>query len=451
MSSFEKLRRPADQQVSADDWTWVLRTSAATRPVRWQDVPDAAQGNPDGSQARTVHARLEVGSGADHPGSVSDVADSPGTAFAYGIGLGSKGQMLMAGKFGYRDESCSSRAGGWVASRGPRRSGSGYDGSGARSRLTPGGPAFRGLRISHDDGLTLGDRVSILYGAEFLMAGFNGTTTALRPRGEVAVQISSGWRASFIAATRPWQNNVASADSLQSAVDTLDSLPTLLIHAGRPVFESGVHEELAVDHTMGKRADISAAVFHDYSSHTAVIGRGGAADGPDFLQDYFSEAFAYNGGSSSSTGARVAYREKFGSHLDTTIVYAYAGALTPDGDSDAARLRDELDTRYRHSLAGRVSATVPRFGTKVSASYKWLSAPTVSRLDSYGESMYQIDPYLSMEIRQPLPNVFPCHMEVQADVGNLLAQGYVPVATGDGSVMLVPSYRFFKGGLSLQF
>jgi hypothetical protein len=56
-----------------------------------------------------------------------------------------------------------------------------------------------------------------------------------------------------------------------------------------------------------------------------------------------------------------------------------------------------------------------------------------------------------MQIRQPLPNVFPCHVEVQADVGNLLAQGYVPIATGDGSVMLIPSYRFFKGGLSLQF
>ena len=37
-SSFEKLRRQPDQPVIADDWTWVLRTSAATRPVlRWQD------------------------------------------------------------------------------------------------------------------------------------------------------------------------------------------------------------------------------------------------------------------------------------------------------------------------------------------------------------------------------------------------------------------------------
>jgi len=452
LSSFEKLRRPSDQQVAPDDWTWVLRTSAATRSVlRWQDVPDVTQDDSEGSQAQTAHARVEVTSGADHPGSVSDVADSPSTAFAYGMGVGAKGQMLMAGQFSYEDASSSAGlAAEWLPS--------GEQGAGPvttilvrESSLAPGGPAFRGLRISHDDGLSLGDRVSIRYGAEFLMAGLNGTTTALRPRGEVAVQIASTWRASLIAATRPWQNNVASADTLESAVDTLDTLPTLLIRAGRPVFENGLHEELGVDHTLGKRADVTAAVFHDFSSHTAVIGRGGAADGPDFLQNYFSEAFAYDGGSSSSTGARVAYTEKLNSNLNTTIVYAYAGALAPDGDSAAATLRDQLDTRYRHSLAGRVSATMPRFGTKFSASYKWLSGPTVSRLDSYGESIYQIDPYLSMQIRQPLPNVFPCHMEVQADVGNLLAQGYVPVATGDGSVLLVPSYRFFKGGLSLQF
>jgi Carboxypeptidase regulatory-like domain len=452
LSSFEKLRRPADEQVAADDWTWVLRTSAATRAVlRWQDVPDVTEDDSESQQPAPAHARLEVTSGADHPGSVSDVADSPGTAFAYGVGVGAKGQMLMAGQFSYQDAASSAGlAAEWLPS--------GEEGVGAvttilvrESSLTPGGPTFRGLRMSHDDELSLGDRVSIRYGAEFLMAGFNGTTSTLRPRGEVAVQIASGWRASLIAAARPWQNDVASGGILESAVDTLDDLPTLLIRDGRPVFESGLHEELALNHTLNKRADITAAVFHDFSRHTAVIGRGGAADGPGFLQDYFSEAFAYDGGSSSSTGARVAYHEKLTSHLDTMIVYAYAGALAPNGDSTAASLRDELDTRYRHSLAGRVSATVPRTGTKLSASYKWLSGPTVSRLDSYGESVYQIDPYLSMRIRQPLPNVFPCHVEVQADVGNLLAQGYVPVATGDGSVMLIPSYRFFKGGLSLQF
>jgi Carboxypeptidase regulatory-like domain len=452
LSSFEKLRRPADEQVAPDDWTWVLRTSAATRAVlRWQDIPDVTQDNSEGQEPAPAHARVEVTSGADHPGSVSDVGDSPSTDFAYGLGVGAKGQVLMAGQFSYEDEASSmGLAAEWLPS--------GEEGVGPvttilvrESSLMPGGPTFRGLRMSHDDALTLGDRVSIRYGAEFLMAGLNGTTATVRPRGEVAVQIASGWRASVIAAARPWQDDVAAASTLESAVDTLDTLPTLLIREGRPVFESGLHEELAVDHTLSKRADISAAVFHDYSRHTAVIGRGGATDGPDFLQDYFSEAFAYDGGASSSTGTRVAYHEKISSTLDTTIIYAYAGALAPDGETAAASLRNELDTRYRHSLAGRVSATVPRLGTKFSASYKWLSGPTVSRLDSYGESVYQVDPYLSMQIRQPLPNVFPCHMEVQADVGNLLAQGYVPIAAGDGSMVLVPSYRFFKGGLSLQF
>jgi Carboxypeptidase regulatory-like domain len=452
LSSFEKLRRPDDEQVSADDWTWVLRTSAATRSVfRWQDVPDMTADNSDGAEMQQAHARVEVTSGGDHPGSVSDVADYPGTAFAYGVGVGAKGQVLMAGQFSYEDEASSAGlAGEWLPS--------GEEGVGPvttilvrESRISPTGPTFRGLRLSHDDELSLGDRVSIRYGAEFLMAGFNGTTTALRPRAEVAVQIASGWRASLIGATRPWQNDLSSGSTLESAVDTLDALPTLLIRDGRPVFENGLHEEVALNHTLGKRADVTAAVFHDLSSHTAVIGRGGAADGPDFLQDYFSEAFAYDGGSSNSTGARVAYHEKLSSNLDTTIIYAYAGALAPNGDTTAASLRNELDTRYRHSVAGRVSATLPRWGTKLSASYKWLSGPTVSALDPYGESVYQVDPYLSMQIRQPLPNVFPCHMEVQADVGNLLAQGYVPIATGDGTIMLIPSYRFFKGGLSLQF
>ena len=71
----------------------------------------------------------------------------------------------------------------------------------------------------------------------------------------------------------------------------------------------------------------------------------------------------------------------------------------------------------------------------------------MSHQDVYGESLYHLDPYLSLEIRQPIPG----HMEVQADLGNLLGQGYVTMATSNGPVVLVPSYRYFRGGLSFQF
>jgi len=365
--------------------------------------------------------------------------------------LGATSQLLMAGQYSYEDAASS---GGIVAEWLP----SGKPGAGPvttllvrESRLGPDGPTFRGVRMSHDDQFAIGDRVSVRYGAEYLFADFDGATSALRPRGEVAVQLSPGWQIDAAIVTEPWQSASISGDALQSTLNTFDAFPTLLIRDGRPILADGLHEELAVKHAVNKHAEVTAAVFHDRSSHTAIIGRGGPS-GADFLQDYFSQAFAYDGGETASTGARVAYQQSLTDALKATLIYAYAGALAPNDDSDASgTLRDDLTTRYRQSLAASVAATVPHTGTKFSASYKWLSAPTVSSLDPYGESLYHMDPYLSMQIRQPLPSVFPGHMEVQANVGNLLAQGYVPVATGDGYVLLVPSYRYFRGGLSLQF
>jgi hypothetical protein len=42
-------------------------------------------------------------------------------------------------------------------------------------------------------------------------------------------------------------------------------------------------------------------------------------------------------------------------------------------------------------------------------------------------------------------------MQAVADFGNLLAQGYVPMTTRDGHVVLVSAYRTFRGGVSVQF
>ena len=454
-TSFEKLRRPAGQQVASDDWSWVLRTSAATRAVlRWQDgatALDPAAPSPDDS-ARTplAHGNFALTSGADRPGSVSAQAASPATAFAYDLGVGGQGKLLVAGEFSYEDASAS---GGLSAAWLP----SGQPGVGPvttvlvrKSRLNPAGPGFRGLRISHDDQLTLGDLVTIHYGAEYLVATLGGTTSALRPRGQVTLQLAPSWRASLILAAQPWQNLPATQDALESTLQSLDAFPTLLLRDGRPVLENGWHEEFAVQHALGSRIDLTASVFRDISSHTAVIGRGGTA-GPDFLQDYFSQAFAYDGGASHSTGARLAYHQKVTDRLTSTIVYAYAGALAPDANRNDSLLRDQLTTQYRQSLATRVSATLPRLGTTLTTGYKWLSGSAVSRQDGYGESLYHLDPYLSLEIRQPLPSLLPCRIEVRADMGNLLAQGYVPLSTADGFLVLVPSYRYFRGGLNLQF
>jgi Carboxypeptidase regulatory-like domain len=454
-SSFEKLRRQPDQTISSDDWTWVLRSSAGTRPVlRWQDDGTAtaarSSGPADAPSDEPLRGRVELTSGADRPGSIANLANAPATAVVYDLGVGTRGDLVVAGQFSYSGANISSGfAGEWLPD-GPAGVGPLTTFLVRESRIGPNGSVFRGLRLTQDNQLALGDRVSVRYGAKFIVAGFNGTTAAVRPHGEVAVQIAKGWRASIILATDPWADPASGDGAVESTLNTLDAFPNLMLHDGRPVLENGDHQEIAVEHSLGKRADITASFFHDRSTHTAVIGRG-AVDNPDFLQAYLSESFAYDGGSTGSMGGRVVYRENLRKNLKTTLVYSYAGALAPNGGADTSALRDELATRYRQSLAAGISGKSRHLGTQFSASYKWLDGPAVSQQDPYGESLYHMDPYLSFEIRQPLPSVFPGHMEVEANVGNLLKQGYVPVATGDGYVVLIPSYRYFRGGLSVQF
>jgi hypothetical protein len=454
-TSFDKLRRAPDQQISSDEWSWVLRTSAATRPVlRWQDGDLVLgprigafdhQGNP------TDHARLELTSGSDHPGSVSNVADSPGTAFAYEYGLGELGRMLMAGQFSYEG---GSQSGGFVTQWVP--SGDASSGSVTtllirESQLGATGHTYRGLRLSHDSAFQLGERISIRYGADALAAGLDSSfTTALRPRVEMAVRLSPTWQSSVMFTTNTWQDSSGDAGTLQSTVNQLDQFPTLLRRDGHSVLENGVHEEFAIEHDLSKSASLTASVFHDSSTHTAVFGHG-AVSGPDYLSDYFSDVFSYDAGNMSSMGLRLVYQQRLTGNLDMTMIYAYAGALAPNESPVEAALRNELASQYRVSAAARLTAKIPRTGTKLVTSYRWINGPVVSQQDAYGQSTYHLDPYFSLQLRQKLPQFIPGHAEILADCGNIFAQGYVTLATNDGQVVLVPTYRFFRGGVSFQF
>lgn len=461
-SSLGKFRRPPNQDTPPDEWTWVLRTSAATRPIlRWDEDDVLISGQPSGpsgaygmdrsSPSHRAHSLFELASGSLHPGSISNISDSPGTAFAYNLEAGARGNIIFAGQFNYESGSGS---GGLVTQWVP--SGNPHTGPVStlvlrQAQMNPGGPAFRGARLSQDSSLDLGDRVHARYGADMLVASYGGTTTSLRPHAQVAVQLSQDWMAAFTIASHPWQDSDPSSGVLEAAVANLDSLPTVLLHNGRPVYEDNLHEEIAVVRKLNSTGSLTGAIFHDRSKNTAVIGRGGVTSS-DFLQDFYSDAFAYDAGSSSSFGARVVYEQKLSDHLSTAVIYSWAGALVPGNDlSSTESLREMLETRNRQSVATKVSARVPHLGTEVSAGYKWIDGRVVSRQDAYGEAAYSIDPYLSVIIRQPLPKFIPGHPVASADFGNLLAEGYVPLETRDGRVYLVPSYRSFRGGVSFQF
>ena len=460
-ASLDQLRRaPSSATVESDDWKWVLRSASVTRPVlQWVDDDDdsatAANSHLD-NQVLQPRARLEFTDGARRPGSASGVPSAPATAFAYDQKLGHTARLLMAGQMNYLD---SAPGGGLATVWLP----TGSLGNGPHStlvirdaKLGPDGQTFHGVRMEQGGTLGLGERLRLLYSGEYVLVGLDKSASSLRPRLEMDAKVSDSWRAALIFAEEPGgigtldPDDIDSSSALATAVNDLDSFPTLLFRNGSPVLEGGWHEEIAADHKLGTRGQIQVAAFHDDNTNVAVYGRGGDLAASDYLQDYFSNAFAYDGGSLNSWGTRVAVREKITDDIEVTAVYAYAGALTPSDLADGT-LREMLKTSMHNSVGASVTATVPRSKTKVTAGYKWVGGEAISRLDSYGESLYQMDPYLHIGIRQALPRFGLGHWQAIADCDNILAQGYVTLNSADGRTVLVPAFRTFRGGLSVQF
>ena len=307
------------------------------------------------------------------------------------------------------------------------------------------------MRIDHTEQLALGDRLLLRAGAEYLRAGILSSVSSLRPHAQLNASLAPGWMATLIIAANPPSEQWGRTGALESAIDELDSLPPVLFHNGSPVLEGGWHQELSVKRKMGSQSTLEVAAFHDSTRDQAIFGTGPAAS-PEFVQDAFSTAFLYDGGNSSFWGTRAAYRQKLSADLEVAAIYAWAGALSPQGELTTASpdLRDSFTTRNHHSLAARISGKIPRSETQFSASYKWISGTTLSRMDQFGEAAYQMDPNLHLSIRQPLPGLNG-RWEALADFSNLLAQGYVTVNGQDSRMMLVPILRSFRGGVSFQF
>lgn len=459
-ASLDQLRRaPTSTPLETDDWKWVLRTASSDRPIlQWMDKDQIAAASPslERSMARVPRARLEFTDGARRPGSVSNVAASPATAFAYDQRIGNASRMIFAGQMSYESDS---PAGGFATVWLP----TGSMGAGPhtalvlrQAKLGPDGATFRGIRADQGGAMALGDRVVLRYGGEYVLVGLGTSASSLRPRAEIDTRISDDWRAMAIFASQPGGSSpLESADAenggeLIAALNELDAFPALLWRDGHPVLQSGMHEEVAVERKLGTRGKVQIAAFHDDNGHVAIFGRGNNLPTGEYFQDYFSNSFAYDGGSSSSWGTRVAMQEKLDDDIEVTAVYAFGGALSPADVAEGA-LRDVMRTMARHSLGANVSAKIPHLNTRVNAGYKWISGTAISRVDSYGESLFQMDPYLHISVRQPLPRFSLGRWEAIVDCDNLLAQGYVPLTSRDGNVMVVPAFRSFRGGLSVQF
>jgi hypothetical protein len=454
-ASLDALRQTPSRPSEGDDWQWVLRTSASTRPVlhALQPTITVASGSDSAEQKQTPRprARIEMASGSLHPGSSSGLPGQPATAASYDQSLGAAGRMMMAGRMSYAPEmgAGATFAGVWLPAgefnRGPETvvviRQSRFD--------SASGQSFRSLRAAHSEKMTLGD-MEIDYGLAYLMAGAESISTSLRPSLRISKSFSPNWSVSYAIETEPDSHGLRSRGAaLESALDALDTLPVVLWRDGRSSIAGGWHYEFSLKRKLGAGRSLEAAAFRDSTGHVAVFGFD--LDDPNGPVAPPIAPYAHDGGSSRSWGSRVVYREKLSDDWEVAAIYAGAGALAPQGLS-TSQLSDRLETVLRHSLAARLSGRVPGARTQVSASYKWINGPVVSRQDVFGEAALGIDPHLSLTVKQPLPSFGTSgHWEALADFRNLLSQGSVTLDQTDGRLLLTPVARSFRGGVSFQF
>src|SRR5713101_8697895 len=155
------------------------------------------------SVPRGPRFRLEFTDGARRPTSASSVASSPSTAVAYEQSLGGTSKMILAGQMSYdQDAPGGGIATVWLPT--------GTLGAGPHTalvlreaKLGPEGRTFRGVRIDQGGALTLGNRVALRYGGEYVLVGLGAAASSLRPRAELSIRISDDWSTALIFASMP--------------------------------------------------------------------------------------------------------------------------------------------------------------------------------------------------------------------------------------------------------
>jgi hypothetical protein len=452
-----------------DDWKWVLRTSSTTRPIlRYRQQPHVKQ---VASQNEKIPLPRSERFAGVVPGSTlhDPLAEDFGMAsvFAYDQPLSADSDVLAAASFA------------------PLGSGSGTLGTVLLRNQLQDSPQQFGL-IFHQFSLVPGQSAppgassNSFAQARGLVATYS-ETRLLTPK----VTVTAGMDLSYLSAidsvftAQPHVNleyqatpqTVLSAQfgsargegsgSMLDRLSLLNAFPQITQRDGHLEMEQLNHVEVAVNHRMGKSTRVQVAAYHDGLRNAAVFGWGHSADGQAFagnsLPNPAGNGIVINGGNYQSAGFRAVYARTFSPHVEALASFSSGNALSAYGytyDGPVGYSQYMLVPRQTSALAGKITAEIPGTHTRFSTSYEWVPTDRVTLVDPAGQGNLQLQPYLGVQIRQPIPtpNSWPVHVDAVADFQNLLSQGFVPAGQGNQKpVVLSSGYHYIRGGFSVQF
>lgn len=452
-----------------EDWKWVLRTSAATRPVlRYAGASRDTDFKPVLPPSQRL---IGIDPGATRRQPLSSDAGM-GSVLAYVRPLSGDTDLLLAGSMtasGIEGSSLATVFRKNVLKDDPQELALVVHNMGFSDGLPmpllagQGGPvgltSAQGLMVSYSRTNRLSRSLTLTAGMEMDYLNAQRDAMITRPHADLEYQVSR----SNLFAFRYGTSGSAADSTLLERVGDLNAFPRVTLHAGKPRLEKSDHVEVSFSRKLAKSSQLEVAAYRDGFQDAVVNGLGRpdewAALAGSVLANLTDDGVLLNAGQYSSTGVRVAFIQHLGNHFETALMYATGDALAVEAGrvpevGMAQRWNRALQPVRSQILAAKVSTRLPVSRTYVVASYGRMPQGCVTSVDPYGQANLEVLPYLGLQLRQPLPSLsfLPAHIEAVADFRNLLAEGYVKMArAGEESLALTPAYQSFRGGFSVQF
>jgi hypothetical protein len=232
-------------------------------------------------------------------------------------------------------------------------------------------------------------------------------------------------------------------------------MPAAALRQGHLVIEHGMHHEIGWE----RRTDgssLAVAVFSE-SLENPVIEAGFAGTAPsgnDVLIDPSSNLLRTTGPNYSTSGVTASFERRLPAGNTVRLAYANGDALAVPVAAHSismAQLVAAMHPRRVQTYALSLSGTLEGTGTRWRASYRWQPEDTVTAVAPFAEDAAA--PYLNLHLRQPIRAGHQrSNIEALLDVRNLLAEGYRPFITSDGSVLVfAQDQRGIRAGLAFTF
>lgn len=437
--------RPVDEPK--DDWDWTLRLSANKPLLRMlQDGPLVVVS--DGSGQPALKARVTIrggesgfGDGGIHHDFEMERLNDDTRQLIFRADLSQSNATALNTVAGYEQQLGLGRT--------IRTVGAFVD----RPEIA-GGPGMDGLQamiFRTAEAMDLTPMFSLEAGGEAEIIHMNDTQLANHPFATVHAHLGDAVL-SYGVSTAP---GVRSADMLDRE-NTL--APAIAERNGQMLIEHGLHQEFSYVQSSGTLR-MRVTVFHDHVENPIIAGGGeiSAADwnGGNLLYDSSTDTIEATGSDFSGNGFVAELRNNMPNAMWLAFTGGMGNALQIDDSATPATLAAALTAMRPHiaeSYSAAFGGKLEHAGTEWRASYRWQQPDTLTAVNPLGSSGPA--PYLSFYLRQPVHcrYVLPNGMEALVDVRNLLAEGYRPFVSQDGSVLyFAQASRAVEGGLSFTF